>query len=431
MDNHRNVLVEANSSDQDEEETATSEEEEQVQGHTTRQSHAPRLPPLSFEPTDGHESSSTSLSDIIEGLPLAVKSSLGPLRTIRRSVSIRGWASYFYEISTSSRTEHMGNTKSREQRAEARQCHSHSIAVSTSTTTSVEMQQQQQQQNSRNQRRRAGHSTTRSGSKWAKQKATTSTEVFEYREPVPQKSSIDRFCGLQGKEQPSAFLGHQTTPSTASTQCCSCWLTCATVGQLLVNNALSSENHSPTAQLNDRRAYVQGVAWLLQGLPEDLDAHERNELVRAMPDSLLEEMEIERHGAASSTHSQQLTRRQRSPPATPPHQPIEPFDDRSLVHRTVAAVVVQLMLPLQVFWAYFMILLSRAFYLERKYKVTEQVVKHSGELGYTMGKRGVKLTGTIYNNGGSKVGQGLLYVADGLVKGIRDGIQEACWHDED
>lgn len=176
---------------------------------------------------------------------------------------------------------------------------------------------------------------------------------------------------------------------------------------------------------------MQGVAWLLQGLPEDLDAHERNELVRAMPDCLLEEMEMERHGSASSAHQQQLTQRERNAHATPPPPPTEPFDDRSLVQRTVAAVVVQLMFPLQIFWAYFMILLSRAFYLERKYKVTEQVVKHSGELGYTMGKRGVKLTGTIYNNGGSRVGQGLLYVADGLVKGIRDGIQEACWHDED
>lgn len=182
--------------------------------------------------------------------------------------------------------------------------------------------------------------------------------------------------------------------------------------------------------MNDRRAYVQGVAWLLQGLPDDLEVHERNELVRAMPDSLLEEMEIvERRSGASNNHAQLARRERKSPAALPP--PSEPFDDRSLVHRAVAAVVVQLMLPLQIFWAYFITLLSRAVYLERKYKVTEQVVKHSGELGYTMGKRGVKLTGTIYNNGGSRVGQGLLYVADGLVKGIRDGIQEACWHDEE
>lgn len=173
---------------------------------------------------------------------------------------------------------------------------------------------------------------------------------------------------------------------------------------------------------------MQGVSWLLQGLPDDLDAHERNELVRAMPDCLLEEMATERYDGDPSTSSQQLIRRRRTSPVPPPSS--VPFDDRSLVHRAVAAVVVQLMFPLQIFWAYFVVLLSRAISLERKYKVTEQVVKHSGELGYTMGKRGVELTGTIYNNGGSRVGQGLLYVADGLVKGIRDGIQEACWHDE-
>lgn len=211
MDNHRNVLVEADSSDQDGEESATSGEEEQVHRHNPRHSHTSRLPPLSFEPNDGHESSSTSLSDIIDGLPLAVKSSLGPLRTIRRSVSIRGWASYFYEISTSSRTDHMGNATSREQRAEARQCHSHTLAVSTSTTTSVEMQQQQQ--NNHSQRRRTGSSTVKSGSsKWAKQKATTSsTEVFEYQEQQnAQKSAIDRFCGLQGKEQTGMTRTHKS-----------------------------------------------------------------------------------------------------------------------------------------------------------------------------------------------------------------------------
>lgn len=195
--NHHNAPVEANSSsDQDEEESGTSGGGDQRQG-----SHS-RLSPLSFAPAHGHESSgSTSLSDIIEGLPLAVKSSLGPLRTIRRSVSIRGWASYFYEISTSSRTVHTGNTTSREQRTAARQCHSHTLAVSTSTTTSVEMQQQQDNRGG-GPRRRTGPSsstTVQSDSKWAEQKATTSTEVYEYREQNAQKSAIDRFCGSQGE----------------------------------------------------------------------------------------------------------------------------------------------------------------------------------------------------------------------------------------
>lgn len=146
----------------------------------THQHHA-NFTPLSFESSEGSESSSTSLSDILEGLPTAVKSSLGPLMTIRRSVSIRGWVSYFYEISTNS-TSAMDTTMSHEERAE------HHTLVSTSTTTAVGMQQQAHQSNQGQKRRRA--STTRS--------TKTSTELVEYVEPR-ERLGIDRFCGLQGK----------------------------------------------------------------------------------------------------------------------------------------------------------------------------------------------------------------------------------------
>lgn len=143
--------------------------------------HHANFTPLSFDTSEGSESTSTSLADILEGLPTAVKSSLGPLMTIRRSVSIRGWVSYFYEISTNS-TSAMGATMSHQERAE------HHTLVSTSTTTAVEMQQQAHQSNQGQKRRRA--STTRS--------TRTSTELVEYVEPR-QRLGIDRFCGLQGK----------------------------------------------------------------------------------------------------------------------------------------------------------------------------------------------------------------------------------------
>lgn len=105
-------------------------------------------------------------------------------------------------------------------------------------------------------------------------------------------------------------------------------------------------------------------------------------------------------------------------------------EDRSLIQRIVAAMVVRLVGPLQFLWTYLIMLLSLAAQIERKYKVTQLVVKHSGELGYTVGKRGVKLSGAIYKNGGARVGavvtDAAAYVADGLVKGISDGIREAC-----
>lgn len=186
-----------------------------------------------------------------------------------------------------------------------------------------------------------------------------------------------------------------------------------------MNNALS-ESRPPAGQAypsgdrNERRAYVQGLAWLIQGLPHDLNASERNDLMRAMPGTLLDEM-------SHRTGGRRLGPSRRG--ATAP-------EDRSLIQRVVAAMVVRLVGPLQFLWAYLIMLLTLAAQMERKYKVTQLVVKHSGELGYTVGKRGVKLSGAIYKNGGARVGavvtDAAAYVADGLVKGIGDGIREAC-----
>lgn len=186
-----------------------------------------------------------------------------------------------------------------------------------------------------------------------------------------------------------------------------------------MNNALSESRSStgqpyPSGHRNERRAYVQGLAWLIQGLPHDLNASERNDLMRAMPGTLLDEI-----GHRTGDRRAGPSRRGTTAP-----------EDRSLIQRIVAAMVVRLVGPLQFLWTYLIMLLSLAAQIERKYKVTQLVVKHSGELGYTVGKRGVKLSGAIYKNGGARVGavvtDAAAYVADGLVKGISDGIREAC-----
>lgn len=358
---------------------------------TTISHHHHNFAPMAFESSDPEATSLTSLSDIIDNLPSAVKSSLGPLNTIRRSVSIRGWASYFYEISSNT----MGATASHHEGPSASAASHRTTVVSrTTSTTAVEMQQH----SNRGEKRVAVQSQTH----------RRLPEPPLYEEP-DQNFGINRFCGLQG--------------------------------QLLVNNALSEGRPStlhghPAAGRIDRKAYVQGVAWLVHGLPDDLDKHERTELIRAMPPALLEE-------AHRTPVSQQQPARAR---------PLYPSSSSSSVYgyfgggsagggggvggaglalaqRFARALVMQLLVPLHMLWAYVVVLLGRAVQLEREYKVAEQVVKHSGELGYGVGRGGVRLSGVIYNHGGARVGHlvtnVVAYTADGLVKGISDGIREA------
>lgn len=165
---------------------------------------------------------------------------------------------------------------------------------------------------------------------------------------------------------------------------------------------------------------MQGLAWLMQGLPDDLDAGERSDLMRAMPGTLLDEMSRRSGGGGNG--------RRLGPPRG--RGANSAAQRRTLIQRVVAALVVRLVGPLQFLWTYLLLLLTMLAQMERKYKVTELVVRHSGELGYTVGKRGVKLSGTIYKHGGARVGavvtDAAAYVADGLVKGIGDGIREAC-----
>lgn len=195
----------------------------------------------------------------------------------------------------------------------------------------------------------------------------------------------------------------------------------------------------PAAGRIDRKAYVQGVAWLVHGLPDDLDKHERTELIRAMPPALLDE--AHRTPASSYQQHQPAGARQfyPSPSSSPSSSVYGYFGGGSaggvgdagwaLAQRAARALVVQLLVPLHMLWAYVVVLLGRAVRLEREYKVAEQVVKHSGELGYGVGRGGVRLSGVIYNHGGARVGHlvtnVVAYTADGLVKGISDGIREA------
>lgn len=160
------------------------------QGHEEGVTHH-NFTPMAFESSESN-TAPVSIADIIEGLPTAVKSSLGPLRTIRRTVSIRGWASYFYEISSNQ----MGTAASHETGAQH-----HTTVVSGTSTTAVEMQQS----GGRGEKRLAAAQESDSAAVSTTQGQTRTRNIEQQLvtgldgEISKQNSGVNRFCGLQGK----------------------------------------------------------------------------------------------------------------------------------------------------------------------------------------------------------------------------------------
>lgn len=162
--------------------------------------------PMAFESSDS-ETAPISIADIIDGLPTAVKSSLGPLRTIRRSVSIRGWASYFFEISSNP----MSTAASHETDAQHR-----TTVVSGTSTTAVEMQQsgRGEKRLATQETHSAAVSTTQAQTQAQAQSKQLQLATGLNNEEPEQKFGINRVCGLQGKTRIRSRHREYPNPTT-------------------------------------------------------------------------------------------------------------------------------------------------------------------------------------------------------------------------
>ncbi|KAH8754394.1 hypothetical protein F5883DRAFT_431357 [Diaporthe sp. PMI_573] len=168
----------------------------------------------------------------------------------------------------------------------------------------------------------------------------------------------------------------------------------------------------------ERKAFIDGVTYLLKALPQDLDVYELRRIQSSLPKdvNLYSDFQHVAHldlGAvqpgAGSTQSAS-------------GQP------RSILHRGVQITVVNLIFVLSFLLPYLMYLLRYAARMERKYKVSETVVGHGPDFVNSIGKQSVSLTETMCRMNDGKVGQALLeafiWTVDGVAQGISDGLGE-------
>ncbi len=158
-----------------------------------------------------------------------------------------------------------------------------------------------------------------------------------------------------------------------------------------------------------RQTYVHALTYLLRALPTDLTTEEQLSVRSALPSGVVEPLHI----GINPEYT-----------AHPPSQPTEP----SLLHRTLATTIIQLVLLLQFILPYLKYLVSAAYQYDREHKISEKILSHSIETVEGLGKTGLGITAAVYGIGDGKVGdmisQAIVWFVEGVTGGIHEGLGE-------
>lgn len=169
------------------------------------------------------------------------------------------------------------------------------------------------------------------------------------------------------------------------------------IGSHLLNAALvESQQEDPQRQAFSRQLYINGMTYLLQGLPSDLTEQEVVHLQSALPKSL-----------DRSPHSDKS-----------PHKSPNP----SILHRSVATSVMFFCLLLRLTLPYIKYFLAMTYSYERSHHVTEDALALSISLVNHFGKLGMEVMKTAMNN--KPVVEVVTYCVDGICGGLNEGLCE-------
>ncbi|KAI5921586.1 hypothetical protein F4810DRAFT_677758 [Camillea tinctor] len=174
-------------------------------------------------------------------------------------------------------------------------------------------------------------------------------------------------------------------------------------------------HHSAAREKDDpgfaRRSYIDGVAYILKSLPDDLDDHESRVIRQALPRSC----------APGSRALESPTHAVWQPPPSP-----DP-GSRTLLRRGVAALVSSLVALLHVLLSLAVVLVRVGAQCERQYRISQHLVSW----GFAVGHHGVVLSGKICAMSDGRVGRALAELAawtvENVTAGIQDGIGQGRW----
>lgn len=159
----------------------------------------------------------------------------------------------------------------------------------------------------------------------------------------------------------------------------------------------------------ERKAYIDAVTYLLRGLPEDLDEYEADMILSALPTQLASnEVVLSRPSVASPLAGYGL--------------------QKSLLHRLVQMVVLNLFLLTHFLLPYIITILKSAAKVERKYKVSETIVGHGMNCFNAAGRHCGRVAEVVLAASDGRPEQSVSgtfsWAVEEVTRGISDGVGE-------
>ncbi|KAL8285615.1 hypothetical protein RB597_002603 [Gaeumannomyces tritici] len=271
-------------------------------------------------------------------------------------------------------------------------------------------------------------------------------EVVEYAAAPPQPRSGGRM-GFQ-------FLRlSRRSSSTASSSASSSAAPGASAGidrkfqrrgrELLRDSEAEADPSNPDPNpAFERRAYLDGIAYLLQGLPRDLDEVEVSILRGSLPDPLRHDANLRQRNGLTNGGDEFQRSSGLSSPELSAHGgggSVSMLRLRgagpSPVHRTVRTLMTGLIFMLRLFLSVFVTAVQEVVRVGNEYQIPERVTRQTMSMASSFASMGTSAASTIgsvskasYAMVDDRVGNGLgtilQWVADETIAGVCDGLRD-------
>lgn len=162
-----------------------------------------------------------------------------------------------------------------------------------------------------------------------------------------------------------------------------------------------------------RQLYIHGMTYLLRGLPDNLSPEEKMSVSSAIPDEIAALRAVTLPPTGLAQRDRALSRSIK-----------EPYQSPSILHRILAAVIVQMFLIVHILLPYIKVFMAAAYRYERQHRISERVLSSSISTMDGAMRRGMEISNSVYRMNEGKVGQALNELMAWWIRGVTGGIHQ-------